>query len=238
MLPRRWQFLLPSNSFGDFTTVSLTELPGWAEKARIRLSLEILRPFKGIICHDISEFEFHAVGLCQLICCGAPRDLERRGVGHVTSTSSRPGGRQPGRERQTMASVGRARNDAGGWTGGGDLAMARLPSGSFAPDTPEGSSPALGSPRGGALRCMTAWLTAPRRNVRAERVTSDRVQRAGATLCRVGNFEIGSKHENIAKALKARLSELTNRVVEIDRELRKLLERRAHRKGECDAKDP
>ena len=32
-----------------------------------------------------------------------------------------------------------------------------------------------------------------------------------------------SKHENIAKALKARLSELTNRVVEIDSELRKPL---------------
>ena len=70
---------------------------------------------------------------------------------------------------------------------------------------------------------MTAWLMAPRKNVRAERVTSDRVQRAGATLCRVSNFEIGSKHENIAKALKARLSELTNRVVEIDSELRKPL---------------
>jgi len=32
-----------------------------------------------------------------------------------------------------------------------------------------------------------------------------------------------TKHENIAKALKARLSELTNRVVEIDSELRKPL---------------
>src|SRR6516164_8240139 len=32
-----------------------------------------------------------------------------------------------------------------------------------------------------------------------------------------------TKHENIAKALKARLSELTNRVVEIDSELRKAL---------------
>ena len=32
-----------------------------------------------------------------------------------------------------------------------------------------------------------------------------------------------AKHENIAKALKARLSELTNRVVEIDSELRKPL---------------
>ena len=32
-----------------------------------------------------------------------------------------------------------------------------------------------------------------------------------------------TKHENIAKALKARLSELTNRVVEIDNELRKPL---------------
>jgi DnaK suppressor protein len=32
-----------------------------------------------------------------------------------------------------------------------------------------------------------------------------------------------TKHENIAKALKARLSELTNGVVEIDSELRKPL---------------
>ena len=32
-----------------------------------------------------------------------------------------------------------------------------------------------------------------------------------------------TKHENIAKALKARLSELTNRLVEIDSELRKPL---------------
>ena len=32
-----------------------------------------------------------------------------------------------------------------------------------------------------------------------------------------------TKHENIAKALKAHLSELTNRVVEIDSELRKPL---------------
>src|SRR6516225_7417107 len=32
-----------------------------------------------------------------------------------------------------------------------------------------------------------------------------------------------TKHENIVKALKARLSELTNRVGEIDSELRKLL---------------
>jgi DnaK suppressor protein len=32
-----------------------------------------------------------------------------------------------------------------------------------------------------------------------------------------------TKHENIAKVLKARLSELTNRVVEIDTELRKPL---------------
>jgi RNA polymerase-binding transcription factor DksA len=32
-----------------------------------------------------------------------------------------------------------------------------------------------------------------------------------------------TKHENIAKALKARLSELTNRVIEIDNELRKPL---------------
>ena len=32
-----------------------------------------------------------------------------------------------------------------------------------------------------------------------------------------------TKYENIAKALKARLSELTNRVVEIDGELRKPL---------------
>jgi RNA polymerase-binding transcription factor len=39
----------------------------------------------------------------------------------------------------------------------------------------------------------------------------------------IGCRQTMTKHENIAKALKARLSELTNRVVEIDSELRKPL---------------
>src|SRR5262249_18395020 len=39
----------------------------------------------------------------------------------------------------------------------------------------------------------------------------------------VGRRQYMSKHENIAKALKARLSELTNRLVEINSELRKPL---------------
>src|SRR6516165_1356198 len=48
-------------------------------------------------------------------------------------------------------------------------------------------------------------------------------QKLHLSPCADSRSRLSAKHENIAKALKARLSELTNRVVEIDSELRKPL---------------